>query len=386
MTDDRLHALLSAYAAGTLTAEERQALFAAAVERQDLFDSLMETEPLRELLEDPAIKAKLVAKLTPTLPKPRRIWSWGPRQLAAAGGIALLLVAGVTVSRMFREKNLSTPTEPALISQAERQNEIVGGSDSPLAQRAAPSKESVPLQNQTRQEQAVDRVGTAPSRDSLRDRPAPKRPKEVAAIIETESGAPATNVRLSAGEARNSPRALYLSAQSGAALASSQLRLNTELTLERDQAPSAPSAASSPRLVLPANAAIRVTFHAPGTAMTLDWRAPLPAGSVLRIDPTVPGFIAVIASDGETQKHVLASGQAATAHVPFDVAVTNYPGVRQLTVIYSADLLSQQSLSNIAATATGKTEEIHTPSEQAFYVSLEKESGSIVANLRIELR
>ena len=55
--------LLGGYGTGTLTAEERAALFAAALEDQALFDALADEQALCELLADPAARARLLAAL-----------------------------------------------------------------------------------------------------------------------------------------------------------------------------------------------------------------------------------------------------------------------------------------------------------------------------------
>ena len=54
MKREDIEKLLGGYTAGTLTPAEREALFAAALEDQQLFEMLAREEPLRELLQDPA--------------------------------------------------------------------------------------------------------------------------------------------------------------------------------------------------------------------------------------------------------------------------------------------------------------------------------------------
>jgi len=49
--------LVGGYATGTLTPEERQALFQAALQDQGLFDALAREEALRDALSDPAAGA-----------------------------------------------------------------------------------------------------------------------------------------------------------------------------------------------------------------------------------------------------------------------------------------------------------------------------------------
>src|ERR1019366_6497011 len=63
MSPEDIKKLLGGYATGTLTAEERQALFAAALEDQELFDALAREQSLRDLLRDPAARAQLLAAL-----------------------------------------------------------------------------------------------------------------------------------------------------------------------------------------------------------------------------------------------------------------------------------------------------------------------------------
>lgn len=64
MTRQDIERLLGGYATGTLTPEEEQALFAAALEDQELFDTLVREQPLRDLLHDPTARASLLTALT----------------------------------------------------------------------------------------------------------------------------------------------------------------------------------------------------------------------------------------------------------------------------------------------------------------------------------
>lgn len=94
MRPDEARKLLGGYATGTLTEAEEQALFAAALEDQELFDELAREQALREVLRDPAAKANLLAALD----EPRRKWwwSWKPAAavLAMAGVAAVAVVVG----------------------------------------------------------------------------------------------------------------------------------------------------------------------------------------------------------------------------------------------------------------------------------------------------
>jgi hypothetical protein len=98
MSREEIQKLLGGYATGTLTAEEQQALFAAALEDQELFDALGREQSLRDLLCDPAARAHLLAALDAPAPPPWfRRW-WMPLS-AAAVAVTLASVAIVAVRR-----------------------------------------------------------------------------------------------------------------------------------------------------------------------------------------------------------------------------------------------------------------------------------------------
>ncbi len=87
MTRDDIRKLLGGYATGSLSEAERKILFEAALDDQELFDELAQEQALKELLEEPGVKQRLIAGLAP----PRkagwaRPWGW---IAAAAATVAL---------------------------------------------------------------------------------------------------------------------------------------------------------------------------------------------------------------------------------------------------------------------------------------------------------
>ncbi len=117
-----LRELLGGYAAGTLTAEEREALFQAALESQALFDALADEEALRELLADPACRAQLLRDLGEQPAgfwQPFAEWMRKPATLAFAGSAAaLVLMIGVV---RFAQRE---PEAPKLVAQAPLETEL----------------------------------------------------------------------------------------------------------------------------------------------------------------------------------------------------------------------------------------------------------------------
>ncbi len=103
MTPEEARKLLGGYATGTLSTDERKALFAAALEDQTLFDALAGDEALRELLDDPPSRAELVAALGEeklSLGAQLAAWWKQPQSLAWAGGAAAVVLAAVIVYQM----------------------------------------------------------------------------------------------------------------------------------------------------------------------------------------------------------------------------------------------------------------------------------------------
>src|ERR1035441_2147596 len=97
MSPEDIKKLLGGYATGTLTIEEQQALFAAALEDQELFDALAREQSLRDLLRDPAARAELLGALDTPATRPVDFWQWLRRPmvagLATAGGAAIAIGA-----------------------------------------------------------------------------------------------------------------------------------------------------------------------------------------------------------------------------------------------------------------------------------------------------
>ena len=65
MSDHELEKLLGGFAADTLTSEEKKALYAAALQDQQLFNALADEQALKELLADPAARAQAIRRNSP---------------------------------------------------------------------------------------------------------------------------------------------------------------------------------------------------------------------------------------------------------------------------------------------------------------------------------
>jgi hypothetical protein len=106
--------LLGGFATGTLTAAEEQALYAAAMEDQELFDALANEQGLRDLLREPAARARLLAALDE---RPRAWWrSWKPAAVLAMAGVAA--VAVFVATRPAARLELVAKVEPPRVPVA----------------------------------------------------------------------------------------------------------------------------------------------------------------------------------------------------------------------------------------------------------------------------
>jgi hypothetical protein len=104
-------ALLSGYSAGILTKEERQELFRAALEDQEVYDALASEQPLRTLLEQPAVRRELLEALE------RRGWGerltgWLASSRPMLAGVTAVFVTAVAAFFLLRQSPPPSMPQP----------------------------------------------------------------------------------------------------------------------------------------------------------------------------------------------------------------------------------------------------------------------------------
>jgi len=145
MSRDDIHKLLGGYATGTLTPEEQQALFEAALNDQELFDALAREQSLRDLLRDPAAKAQLLAALE----RPSRWYQrWGWREPAAAI-VAMAGVAAIAIVAVRHQRTPAPVPQPAIVAQVSPPAAPMAAPANPVQmdRPAAPAKRKAPAEN-----------------------------------------------------------------------------------------------------------------------------------------------------------------------------------------------------------------------------------------------
>lgn len=169
MAEHELEQLLGGFAADTLTPEEKQRLYQAALQDQQLFDALADEQALKELLADPAVRRRLLQALNKTSPATGGSaaswldWFRRPANLALAGGLATAVVAIVLGTRIYQDSlkhatpsgatEATTPATPRL----------------PAATQPAPSPTA---ESKTQSKETDSSAPTTTKKDGLTDKSA----------------------------------------------------------------------------------------------------------------------------------------------------------------------------------------------------------------------
>jgi hypothetical protein len=138
MNKEDIQKLIGGYATGSLTDEERLKLFEAALDDQELFDTLQQEQPLKDLFDDPFSREQVRRAAAEGLPRrPRTSWfqrpSWFYRPWIWASATSLAL-AGVLVVALVRWDR--TPQSQAVKPQAVKQPEVAANKQQPAAEPA----------------------------------------------------------------------------------------------------------------------------------------------------------------------------------------------------------------------------------------------------------
>ena len=211
MSEHELEKLLGGFAADTLTPEERQKLFTAALQDQSLFNTLADEQALKELLTDRVARRRLLDALHQTSPSRAGgslawfNWFRRPTGLALAGGLAAAVFAVVLGTKMYQESieraaqsvateeakpaapapSASQPAPPSIAEQqAKTKDNAEATTKSPKKEAAPPSpRQDQQVAKNPRDRQTVQRG----DQDELKQADAP-----VASLKKTAEDIPAS--------------------------------------------------------------------------------------------------------------------------------------------------------------------------------------------------
>ena len=153
MTGDDLEKLIGGYATGSLTEAEKKALFEAALDDQDLFEQLAREQALKEILDEPGAKQRLIAALS----DPKPVWWRRPLVWSLAGAIAVAVVAVTWI--------VDRRPQPVEIAQVQVRPPVVPppAATQPPAARPAEERKTEPAKNKVASAAVKD---AAPARES----------------------------------------------------------------------------------------------------------------------------------------------------------------------------------------------------------------------------
>jgi hypothetical protein len=137
MSREDIQKLLGGYATGTLTSDEQQALFEAALDDQELFDALAREQSLRDLLRDPAAKAQVLAALDerPARWHERFAW-WRPAAAVVAMAGLAVFVLSIRRDRAPQPVTVAQVSEPAQMDAIRRAPAAPPEFDRPVAKES----------------------------------------------------------------------------------------------------------------------------------------------------------------------------------------------------------------------------------------------------------
>ena len=200
MTED-VRKLLGGYATGTLSEEEKQALYAAALSDDELFAALADEQALKDMLDDGAVRAQLLqATENPrfSITGALREWFERPKSKALAGTAAVLLVL-IGVRAVYETK----PTGPGSSSSEVAELRRLPSAPEPPANRtqSAPEQQPERAKRQEREtkpnvrkegDSAQGEIPLSPAPPSPAQAPPPPPKAEVAeSVVVTRSSASA---------------------------------------------------------------------------------------------------------------------------------------------------------------------------------------------------
>jgi hypothetical protein len=118
MTSDQARKLLGGYATNSLTEAERQALFEAALDDQELFDALQQEEALKELLADAISRSQIQEALADApVSRPIRAWLWGGLAGAIAAAVLIVIAIRPTQQPKYQVARVAPPAPPTISAE-----------------------------------------------------------------------------------------------------------------------------------------------------------------------------------------------------------------------------------------------------------------------------
>lgn len=171
MVNDDIRDLMGRYATGSLTAAERERLFNAALEDQSIFDELAQEQEMKQLIDQPGARDRLVGALRP--PPRKHAWIFGVAAIAALAIVILVFAMRSPIKPPPVEVAATKPAPP------------------PVAQTTQPAATPVHTNMDTNTDTAVE-PPKVPGNDpyQVASSTPPRAPQKAAAMGRLQAAAP----------------------------------------------------------------------------------------------------------------------------------------------------------------------------------------------------
>ena len=349
---DDIRKLLGGYATGSLTEDEQRVLFEAALKDQQLFDELMEEQALKEAIESPGARERLLAALRTTNP-PR---AWWPSWTWAAGAAAL---AAVTIAVLVRAPESQRPAgEVAVLQKQAPRVPPASAPAEPAPARVVTAPRAAPPQPALSAALPHPEAQFRPPQHLTQPQPAPPRKANLEILKDQRRPAPAADAVIEPPAAAPSPAAPPAAPgnQPSLTLADNGLRATAPPPQFAAAPPPPPASAvrAQESFGRSLGALAKTASARPILAVTvLRNDAPVPPDTVffvgetvrLSVNPPFDGYLYIQRRETATGDWTRAFSARARAGVPESAAVEmSTAGAPQLRVV-----LSQQPLRDAAA-------------------------------------
>jgi hypothetical protein len=352
--NDDIRDLAGRYATGSLSEAERNRLFEAALDDQELYDELAQEQEMKQLLDQPGARDRMIRALEPP-PKRRSFWIWALVPVTVLSAFAI-----VYVMRPAKQ----APVEVAM-QKAPAAAPVQAVSIEPATKEAAPSQ-AVPSQPATSQpatrEAAADQAVAstdAVEKDSKPSAPAaaapPSPPKEAVkeealsrneVKVAAEAAPVVEKAKVASAETERRKQVDPKSAPQPSALSSRAIQKKADALFS-------PSAGQSQQQNSPGGPRQNVN-QAPASAGLVDeqtsalgFHYSLETKGHLTIVPAVDGYLAVRANDGT----VMYPSKRTAAGILIDLPLP--AGANNVSISFSKGATPLQAASSVRSDVSG---------------------------------
>jgi len=187
MNKEEIQKLIGGYATGSLTEEERRILFDAALDDQELFDTLQNEQALKELFDDPLSREQVRHAAAESLPSLKRAWFRSPWMWGTGVSVAAAAVLLVVLLRPIPQHEAAYVAPPKQIAASPAQPRLDVKESAPAiqdrksAKAVKPVKPADPVDNVDKEEPRALAPAPSPPPAAVPSNQVPSGPSQASA-------------------------------------------------------------------------------------------------------------------------------------------------------------------------------------------------------------